>query len=479
MFSYGDIAGIAASWARDLRSEIPPRSQFQIVAIIAPSSPVAYIGSLAAQIADSIFVPIDPVLPAEVINRRLRDIRPSCIALDARCKGLLAELDDQGLPVMIWDEHRAGSAGTLRLPPGRPAGLVYILATSGSTGPAKLTPIRAVGAWQAVAQVRARLGIGPGDRLIQTFPVGFDLSILSAYLAWTSGAALVLPAQPDLPEGILLTGSAESCTVWFSVPSLVRLVPESASLPAVRHSLFCGEALYASDVAKWRGIARHSTVHNLYGPTECAMVATHYQCPDAPGPAGAADPAIVPIGWPLPGVDAEVAEVAGRAGGGGQGELLLGGRQMMPGYWRQPAETRRSMVLSADRRRRMYRTGDLVTRDASGLLHFVGRLDDQVKVMGHRIELQEVTLALSAIDGVSEAVAFTVTDDATRCERLVAAYTSHTGVNPAEVRGLLLTRLPRWMVPWPIIKAGALPRNSSGKTSAAMLRRQFVSGGIS
>jgi acyl-coenzyme A synthetase/AMP-(fatty) acid ligase len=287
--------------------------------------------------------------------------------------------------------------------------------------------------------------------------------------------------------------------VWFSVPSLVRLVPESASLPAVRHSLFCGEALYASDVAKWRGIARHSTVHNLYGPTECAMVATHYQCPDAPGPAGAADPAIVPIGWPLPGVDAEVAEVAGRAGadragadragggragggragGGGQGELLLGGRQMMPGYWRQPAETRRSMVLSADRRRRMYRTGDLVTRDASGLLHFVGRLDDQVKVMGHRIELQEVTLALSAIDGVSEAVAFTVTDDATRCERLVAAYTSHTGVNPAEVRGLLLTRLPRWMVPWPIIKAGALPRNSSGKTSAAMLRQQFASGGIS
>lgn len=317
--------------------------------------------------------------------------------------------------------------------------------------------------------------MGAGDRLIQTFPVGFDLSILATYLAWTSGAALLLPQRPDQAENILLTGSAESCTVWFSVPSLIRLMLEGASLPTVRHSLFCGEALYASDVAKWRGIAGNTAVHNLYGPTECAMVATHYECPGTPGSG------VVPIGWPLPGVAAEVAAIPDSGGpdDDGPGELLLGGRQMMPGYWRQPEETRKSMVIWPDQRRRMYRTGDLVRRDANGLPHFIGRADDQVKVMGRRIELQEVALAVSGIDGVSEAVAFTVTDDATGCEHLVAVYTSKAGVNPAQVRKLLMSRLPHWMVPWPIIQAGALPRNGSGKTSAEMLRRQFVSGGIS
>lgn len=110
------------------------------MAIIASSSPVAYIGSLAAQIAGCIFVPIDPALPIEVINSRLRDISPSCIALDARCNEILPKLNAQGAPVLIWDEHRTEPAAQLQPRPYRPASLVYILSTSGSTGRAKLTP---------------------------------------------------------------------------------------------------------------------------------------------------------------------------------------------------------------------------------------------------------------------------------------------------------------------------------------------------
>jgi acyl-coenzyme A synthetase/AMP-(fatty) acid ligase len=271
----------------------------------------------------------------------------------------------------------------------------------------------------------------------------------------------VAPVEPARAQDVVHTCVASSCTVWFSVPSLARLVPDVV-LPGLRASLFCGEALYGSDLDRWRRIAPNGSVHNFYGPTECAMVATHYRCSDDD-----TGSAVLPIGTPLPGVRAAIDP---------NGELLLGGAQMMPGYWRRPLETRHAMRRRG--RERLYRTGDLVSRGPDGELHFAGRLDDQVKVMGHRIELQAVTLALLDVAGVDEAAAFVVPDETTRCERLVAAYTSQRGIEPAQLQTQLSRRCPPWMVPWPLVRVQDLPRNDNGKTSVAELRRRYAEGVI-
>jgi amino acid adenylation domain-containing protein len=462
MFSYGDVAGIASAWAGTIRRVAGDRPL--VIGIVAGSTPVAYIGSLAAQLAGAVFVPIDPTLPDGVVAERLRDVDAGLVAVDVAAEHVADRVSRAGIPTVIWDERRPVAAAEidLRRLRHRRAGLIYILFTSGSTGRAKPTPITVAGARSAVIHARAAVALAGTDRIIQTFPVGFDLNILSTYLAWGAGAALVLPTEPGRVENVVRTCSAESCTVWFSVPSLARLVADEASLPAIRASLFCGEPLYGSDVVRWRRIAPHGSVDNLYGPTECAMVATHYRCPEQ------VDARVQPIGSPFPDVEAVIDTAAREA----TGELLLGGVQTMPGYWRRPAETRRAMLRRG--RERLYRTGDLVTRGPDGQLQFVGRVDDQVKVMGHRIELQEVNLMILAVSGVDEAVAFAVTDATTNCKRLVAVYTSRRGLDPAELHAVLTKRCPSWMVPWPLVRAGELPRNASGKTSVAQLRREFA-----
>jgi acyl-coenzyme A synthetase/AMP-(fatty) acid ligase len=459
MFSYADVAGVAAAWAQAIRTAAPD-DRHLVVAVLAGSTPVAYLGSLAAQLAGGVFVPVDPGLPDELIRDRLEAVGARLLAVDVRDRHRAVLGHRMGVPVLLWDEQRPGPGAELDLARlwRRRADLLYILFTSGSTGRAKPTPITIAGARAAVAHTRAAVAVTADDRLVQTFPVGFDLNILTTYLAWSSGAALVVPVRPARAQDVVHACVAASCTVWFSVPSLARLVPDGVVLPGLRASLFCGEALYRGDLDRWRRIAPNGSVHNFYGPTECAMVATHYRCPDDETGSG-----VLPIGTPLPGVRAAVDP---------NGELLLGGAQLMPGYWRRPAETRRAMRRRG--RERLYRTGDLVSRGPDGELHFAGRLDDQVKVMGHRIELQAVTLALLDVAGVDEAAAFVVPDETTRCERLVAAYTSQRGIEPAQLQTQLSRRCPPWMVPWPLVRVQDLPRNGNGKTSVAELRRRYA-----
>ena len=253
-----------------------------------------------------------------------------------------------------------------------------------------------------------RYGIDENDRFSQTFDITFDPSVFDMFVAWEHGACVCCPAEDELiAPGRFISDS--QLTIWFSVPSigafmrrLGMLKPDS--YPSLRWSLFAGEPLPGELAKAWAKAAPESAIENLYGPTEATIVCTafRYDPDDHPKEVNG----VVPIGAPVGEtrtlvVDEDLREVDP----GCDGELLLAGPQVAPGYWEDPEKTAAAFVVPADREEIHYRTGDRVRRpaDSGEPLSFLGRVDHQIKVLGHRVELGEVEAALREESGVDAA----------------------------------------------------------------------------
>jgi acyl-coenzyme A synthetase/AMP-(fatty) acid ligase len=266
-------------------------------------------------------------------------------------------------------------------------------------------------------------------------------------------------------------------TYWFSVASVAMVMERQGTLrpdafPGLRMSMLCGEPLPAATAAAWAAAAPNSVLYNVYGPTETTMEIAFYRWSPAISP-GEARHGIVPLGVPFGDhahllLDAEERVVEGA----GRGELLLCGPQVGRGYWKLPERTAQAFVHLPGRAGIWYRTGDLVERDGRGLYHFVGRLDDQVKVRGHRIELAEVEAALREAADTSLAVVIAHPADGAIAQALVGFVCGGTGEEGA-LRDALAARLPGYMVPARIVRLPELPLNANRKIDrralAAML----------
>ena len=354
-----------------------------------------------------------------------------------------------------------------------PADEAYVLFTSGSTGRPKGVPIRHRNLPAYLAYTIGRYELGPGSRLAQAFDLTFDGSVLSMFAAWGSGATLVAAGPDDLYRPVEFL-TATGCTHWFSVPSVVTVADGLDTLSAgcatgLRHSLFGGEALTAQVVRRWREVAPNTTVHNLYGPTECTVSCTDFRLPGRDPVAIARTNGVVPIGTPHPGVEVVVVTEDGEPAD--EGELCVRGVQRFAGYL-DPADNAGQFL--AERRpggplepagageiteTHWYRTGDLV-RWVDGQLVHRGRRDHQVKIMGHRVEIGEVEAALRRHDGVLDAVVVPVPDqDSTR---LVALYSGTPGLE-AVLSRWIRSQVPLPMVPSEISRLDEVPLTSNGK----------------
>jgi len=261
--------------------------------------------------------------------------------------------------------------------------------------------------------------------------------------------------------------NAARLTAWFSVPSTAIFMRRLGELrpglyPRLRLSLFCGEALPVEVVRDWSLAAPNSVIENIYGPTELTIGCTVYRW-DNQSSAAECEQGIVPIGEPFDDmeaiiVDEDLREVAI----GCEGELLITGPQLSQGYWRDEERTRRAFVSVANRNGIYYRTGDRVRRSLPGKpLTYLGRLDHQVKVLGHRVELGEVEAvarSLSGVDGVV-ALAWPKGNSADRIELFLEADEFDT----APLLNALKTKLPHYMVPRTIHVLPRLPLNTNGK----------------
>jgi acyl-CoA synthetase (AMP-forming)/AMP-acid ligase II len=233
--------------------------------------------------------------------------------------------------------------------------------------------------------------------------------------------------------------------------------------PRLRLSLFCGEALPVGVVRHWALAAPNSVIENLYGPTELTIACTAYRWDSAKSP-DECDHGIVPIGQPFEGmwaliVDEQLREVED----GADGELLITGPQLTLGYWQDEAKTREAFVRIPGKNGIYYRTGDRVRRMAMDKpLVYLGRLDNQIKVLGHRVELGEVEAAIRQISGLDGVVALGwPRTDGTADAIEVFLETHHFDTNALARQ--LKEKLPTYMLPRNFVVLERLPLNANGK----------------
>lgn len=468
--TYAELEALSRRLAAEIAAacgEPPAR-----VGLYAARSLLAYAGYLAIQRLGATAVPLNPSAP---------DARNRAVAAAA---GLDIVLADAGLrpPVLPAAATLALSLDRLDAPPRAVPDtcapdlddLAYVLFTSGSTGVPKGVPLRHRSVDAYLSHVVHRYELGPGCRLSQTFDLTFDLSVFDMFAAWGSGATLVVPGAYDLLKPVAFV-AREELTHWFSVPSVVslamrlrRLTP--GAMPSLRWSLFCGEPLTLRQAEAWQAAAPGSVLENLYGPTELTISCTQYRLPADLGRWPETANGTVPIGSPYPQVEHLVVDDEGRPAD--DGELLLRGVQRFPGYTDPSMNPGRFAAFDGVAARDAttaggtvapelwYRTGDLVARRDGVLVHR-GRLDQQVKISGHRVELGEVEAALRGRPGVHEAVVLAV-----RCpdgELGLEAACTGTGLDPvALVKGVARV-LPGYMVPRSVTLLDELPLNANGK----------------
>ncbi len=427
-------------------------------------------------------------------NREIAQLNPAFPparnARIARAAGLTAILTDDSnmadklpAPVVVVD---ATTLARLRVPAanaparsGGPDDIAYILFTSGSTGAPKGVPIRQRNAGVYLDHVVGRYAVGPGSRLSQTFELTFDPSVFDMFVAWSTGATLVVPARTELMSVARFVVDRQ-VTHWFSVPSVIslaqrlrRLVP--GSMPDLRWSLFAGEQLTLAQARAWNEAAPQSRIENIYGPTELTVTCTQYRLPRDPAQWPQTPNGTVPIGRVYPHLEHLVMGADGRPAA--EGELVVRGAQRFTGYLEPADDAGRFIAFDGAQAHRCdadaplgdahwYRTGDRVATHNGELVH-LGRLDHQVKVQGYRVELGEIEAALRDQPGVRDAIVLAIPDVTGQTE-LFAAYTG-TDVDPERLLSGLRQRLPPYMVPRTATALEVLPLSDNGKVDRRVL----------
>lgn len=478
--TYGELADRAAALAAQLRSSpawrtadgTPPR-----VGILASRSADACIAVLGAMWAGATYVPLGLKLPQERLLTILSLCNLAAIVADEEGAKLLTEKVRQAAPplICVLDGAAPPVVAQHRPAPMHAGDTAYIIFTSGTTGVPKGVMISAGAARHYIRTMTALLDLQASDRVLETFELTFDVSVQNMFCTWEAGASLhVLPAARVM--NAVKFARDHALTVWLSVPSLVAMLRQVKALgpdvlPALRMTVFGGEQLPRGIVETWRMAAPASAIYNHYGPTEvtvCSMVQLIGEAmPLAPGRD------VVGIGAALPGTEAAVLDADGNpVADGCTGELALAGAQLAIGYLDAPELTAaRFPTLHG---KRWYLTGDLAMRDHSGIYHCIGRIDNQIKVLGHRVELEEIDshLRMVADADMAGTVAWPLSEGS--AQGLVAFVCAQI-IDEAQTIHALKSRLPHYMVPSRIIPLETMPLNANGKVDRKALKRLLES----
>jgi amino acid adenylation domain-containing protein len=420
----------------------------------------AFLGTLRAGAA---YVPIDPGYPAER-QRELLEIAGARVVLTGpgHDEALPAELHRLDAAALAQSNGEAAGLD----PPAGGDRLAYVLFTSGSTGRPKgveVTHRNLVNVLGSGADIVAR----SDDVALHVVPLGFDLSAQEIWGALLNGARLVVAprGRPDPAALGRLIADRGVTLLTISTGLFHELVRDALpDLGRLRLISAGGDVLSPSATAELR--AAHPCVRllNSYGPTEATILASCFEV-------GEVDGGAVPIGRPLPGYRLEVRDESGALlPDGAVGELWIGGPGVARGYRGDPERTAAAFPSDPSGEGRMYRTGDRVRWREDGELLFLGRLDDQVKIDGRRVEPGEVKHALASHPGLREA-AVVAREDVPGHKRLVGYAVPREGVSPGphELSEYLGGRLPAFMVPAAIVLLEALPLNDRGKIDRAAL----------
>jgi amino acid adenylation domain-containing protein len=428
-----------------------------VVGLCAPRSPGMIVGALGILKAGGAYLPMDPTNPAARLAFMLHDAKTSLVVAEQSAKDRLPQGEYQ-----IIDLDGAGSTQLSTGPRETvtPENLAYVIYTSGSTGRPKGVEISHRSLLNLVEWHQRTFHVSPADRASQVAKVGFDAAVWEIWPYLTAGASLHIPEDETVndSESLLDWLLTQRITKSFiPTPMAERLLtmrwPSNASL---RIMLTGADILHVSPPP---GLPFELV--NNYGPTECTVVTTSGPVP----PNGQAD-RLPPIGRPIANTQVYILNESGKqAAEGEEGELYIGGAGLARGYRNRPELTAERFVPNPFKAgEQLFRTGDRVKILPDRQIAFLGRMDEQVKVRGYRVEPNEVAAALNAHPDVMQSVVVG-REFAPGDNRLIGYLVSAADFTPTptDLRQFLAARLPDYMVPSAFVTLDALPLTPNGK----------------
>ncbi|MEV4518400.1 amino acid adenylation domain-containing protein, partial [Dactylosporangium sp. NPDC049525] len=457
--SYAELDGRANRLARLLASRgVGPES---VVAVAMQRSAELVVGLLAVLKAGAAYLPVDPELPAERISFMIGDAGAACVLTDVASAGTVPA--GLGVPLVAVDDPQVSGlpdgAVDVRVSPGQAAYLIY---TSGSTGTPKGVVVSHAGIVNRLLWMQVQYGNSISDRVLHKTPIGFDVSVWELFLPLVSGGCVVVARPGGHREPGYLAGLIRDQHVTSAefVPSLLQAFlaePAAAECASLRQVLSGGEELPAGLRDRFFEVLPEARLHNAYGPTEATIGVTSGEC--RPGAGG-----VVPIGRPMTNVRAYVVDSRlCPVPPGVAGELYLAGAQLARGYVGRAGLTAERFVADPFDPAgcgRLYRTGDVVRWTGDGQLVYLGRVDEQTKIRGLRIEPGEIEAVIAGHPQVAQ-VRVIAREDTAGEKRLVAYVVG--AVDGAALREFAGTRLPQYMVPAAVMVLDALPLLVNGK----------------
>jgi amino acid adenylation domain-containing protein len=439
-----------------------------IVAICLERSIEAVVIALGILKSGAAYLPLDPTYPAERLDFMLSDAQPRAVftresinrnLADGAWQTIVVERDLQEIrnrPVHLFNRRIAGED------------LAYVIYTSGSTGQPKGVEVTHENLRNLIEWHRDAFLITAADRASLLAGVGFDAAVWETWPYLSCGSALILPDDSTrlAPEKLRDWLIAEDLSISFLPTALAErmLTLEWPTNSKLRYLLTGAETL-----RRFPTRDLPFQLINNYGPTECTVVAT----------SGAVLPEtsinILPtIGRPIANTEIHILdENLDQVADGAQGELFIGGKGVARGYLNRPELTSERFIpntFSTEPETRLYRTGDLARRLENGEIEYLGRVDDQIKILGYRIEPNEISAALNRHPAVSSSVV-TAREEGCCEKRLVAYLVLNAGMqtSTADLQESLAPQLPRHMMPSIYVRLESLPLNQNGKVDRTAL----------
>lgn len=487
-YSYSELWKIVNSITTTIRDR--ERVKNNVVAIFAHRSTAALAGILGVLCSGKGYVPLNPKYPIERTITMLDMCESKILIVGKECCSQLEYLIPKlvGRYTLIFPEndnvedlsiqfpdHEFVASGdmskmddSIDIPDQRSDDLAYIMFTSGSTGIPKGVPVTHSNVIAYANYMTDKFDFNEMDKFSLAPDLTFDLSVHDLSISWRCGACLC-----PIPEGSVFAPAKfikeRKLTIWNSVPSVAMFMSKMKMLkpgtyPNLRYSFFCGEPLSASLAEKWQQAAPNSKVINLYGPTEATVAFTYYEW-DSGTSFDVSLNDTVPIGWTF---DTQKHCIIDKnricVEKGKIGELCVSGSQVTRGYLNNLEKTQNQYVqIPSEGENIWYRTGDLVQEDANQCLHYFGRIDNQIKILGHRVELGEIDAALRKSSMSDMAISVAWPKQGQSASGIVGFVSGIEADNEKAILEKCQQMLPTYMVPNKIYFLSSLPLNTNGK----------------
>ena len=477
------------------------------VALMLPKEPQTIVCLLAVMKAGCIYVPVDINNPADRLAKMMSQTKPAITLASSASSVLLSQMATTSsagnLPQIGWmDDY---------LPEGFPypiaftkddvnskiipeytrvgdlSDIAHILYTSGSTGMPKGVMVTHSNVIRFTEWAKGYFNMSSRDRVSGHAPLHFDLSTFDIYGAFASGAELHM-VPPDIgiiPKEIAGFIEESRLTQWFSVPSLLSYMArfdaiQQDAFPHLKRMIWCGEVFPVSPLRYWMQRLPHVQFTNLYGPTETTIASSYYTLPEIPE----SDSAELPIGRPCDGEDLIILDEHMKDVPDGEiGELYIKGDGLTMGYWQNREKSDQVFLRLSNEKgeaERVYKTGDLARKLHSGLVYYHGRIDNQIKTRGYRVELGEVENALLRIPGVKACAVVPYHLIGMDTQGIGCAFEMKTAYHKPDLvklRKKLAEYVPAYAIPSKWIELDELPKNGNGKIDRKIITHNLENHG--